>query len=284
MNTWLPLVVKELSENREPILALAERSHVARAAVLDDRGLVLNGELGSDDVENAVSTQAMTLKTGQASSMVIGDTRVITEKLGGQRALAFWREAALGQSESWAAWLLTITKPGEAGLSVVRHVLAANGPFTTPRLPKEEDWSLLPLNAGLGRLFVFGDDEVALETAALGARVGLKVTMVTVHPLELDLRSAQTIGHFELLDLQSWSIAKEKLIEMGIKPGVLVLITTTSHSTFLPFIKESGAGWLGLAGQASESQPEQSGLFPKAVSPSQRALELIASMLERRQI
>ncbi|MDR1656565.1 MAG: hypothetical protein LBT47_03265 [Deltaproteobacteria bacterium] len=283
MHTWLPSVVKELSENREPILAMAERTHVAQVAVLDDRGRVLNGGLGSDDLENTVASQAMTLKSGQAIAWVIGDTNVLTEKLDGRRALAFWKEAAQGQSDSWAAWLLTIAKPGDKGLKVVRHVLAADGPFTTPRLPDEANWSLLPLNAGLGRLIVFGDDELALETSALGGRVGLKVTMVTVNPLDLDLRSAQNIGHFELLDFPDWAIPIEKLAEIGIKPGVTVLVTTPHNSTFLPQLHNSGLGWLGLAGQAAAIQPE-SGLFPKAVTASQRALGVIAALLERRQI
>jgi hypothetical protein len=168
-------------------------------------------------------------------------------------------------------------------LTVVRHVLSAEGPFTKPRIPKSDGWSLVPLNAGLGRLLVFGDDELALETAALGARVGLKVTLATVNPLDLDLRSAQSIGRFDLLDLPDWRLDPAKLPDMGLKPGVMVLVTTPRHQAFLEALQNGSVGWLGLAGEAATAQPE-SGLFPEAVSPAQRALGIIAAMLERRGI
>jgi hypothetical protein len=283
MLSWLPFVVKELSEDKAPILALAERAHVARAAVLDDRGRVLCGGLGSDELENAVCSQAMTLMPGQAASLDLGDARVLSERLGGPEALSFWSQAAKSQAEAWAAWLLTITRPGrgDCGPTVLRHVLAADGPFTRPRIPDLDGWSLLPLNAGLGRLIVLGDDELALETAALGARVGLKVTLGTVNPLDLDLRSAQTIGSFDLLDLPDWRVDPARLPAMGVRPGVMVLVTTPRNSSFLEALRASSIGWLGLAGEAAAAQPE-SGLFPEAASPAQRALGLIAAMLERR--
>ena len=285
MHSWLAFVVKELADDREPILALAERANLARAAVLDDRGRVLAGELGSDEIENAVSAQAMTLKSGEAAVLDMGDARVVTERLGGPGALSFWKEAAQGQAEAWAAWLLTITTDlGDGqGVSVVRHALAADGPFTKPRIPALGGWSLLPLNAGLGRLLVLGDDDLALETAALAARVGLKATLITVKPLEMDLRSAQSIGRFELMDISDWRLDKARLAGMGLKPGVMVLVTTPRHQSFLDQIKNSSVGWLGLAGEAAADSKE-SGLFPEASSPSQKALGIIAAMLERRQL
>jgi hypothetical protein len=283
MQSWLAFVVKELGEDREPILAMAERAHLAKAAVLDDRGRVLAGELGSDELENAVSAQAMTLKSGQAAVLDLDEAKVILERLGGPEALSFWREAAQGQEEAWAAWLLTITSRGEDGVKVVRHALSADGPFTRPRVPPLDGWSLLPLNAGLGRLLVFGDDDLALETAALAARVGLKATLVTVKPLEMDLRSAQSIGRFELMDVADWNLGLPQLVEMGLKPGVMVLITTPRHQSFLEAVKGASVGWLGLAGEAAVNGSE-SGLFPEAPSAAQRALGIIAAMLERREL
>ena len=287
MNSWLTFVVKELGEDREPILALAERAHVARASVLDARGRVLAGDLGSDELENAVSSKAMLLKSGEAGLIEIGDARVVIEKLGGPGALSFWREAAQGQAEAWAAWLLTITdRHDENGeVSVARHVLSADGPFTRPRIPRLDGWSLLPLNAGLGRLLVLGDDDLALETAALAARVGLKVTLLTAKPLEMDLRSAQSIGRFELMDLPDWRLTPARLAEMGLKPGVMILVTTPNHQSFLDSVKDASVGWFGLAGEAAAAvDSHESGLFPEAVSPAQKALGIIAAMLERRQL
>ena len=53
-----------------------------------------------------------------------------------------------------------------------------------------------------------GDDEPAPETAALGAGAGLRVTLATVNPLGLGLRSAQTIGGFDpLFVLSAWRIS-----------------------------------------------------------------------------
>jgi hypothetical protein len=131
-------------------------------------------------------------------------------------------------------------------------------------------------------MFVFGDDELALETAALGARTGLKVTLGSVNPLELDIRAAHSIGDFDLMHFSEWSdLNASNLAQLGIKPGVMVLVTTPHHSTFLEALKKCQIGWLGLAGEAAISEQE-SGLFPKAVTPAQRALGLIAAMLERR--
>jgi hypothetical protein len=68
---------------------------------------------------------------------------------------------------------------------------------------------------------------------------------------------------------------------MGLKPGVMVLVTTPSHQSFLDTVRGASIGWLGLAGEAAGDRPE-SGLFPEATSPAQRALGIVAAMLERR--
>jgi hypothetical protein len=283
MKSWLTKLVKALSENKEIILALAERKNLAKVALFDDKGQLLTGDLGSNEIDKKASDAVIFLKSGESIQIAEGQTLVLCEKLGGQKALAFWQQALDAQQEAWAAWLLTITKENNGNLTVVRHIMAASGPFTSPRLPSSEDkWSLLPLNAGLGRMFVFGDDELALETAALGARTGLKVTLGSVNPLDLDIRAAHSIGDFDLMHFSDWSdLNASNLAELGIKPGVMVLVTTPNHSTFLEDLKNCKIGWLGLAGEAALSEKE-SGLFPKAVTPSQRALGLVAAMLDGR--
>jgi hypothetical protein len=280
---WLTRLVKELTDDKQPTVVLAERKNLDKVAIFDEKGQLLIGDLGSRELEKKVSSEVVFLKPGQAASLTVGEENVLCERQGGPKALAFWQEALAAQRRSWAAWLLTISKLDDKAPGVVRHILSANGPFTCPRLPTTTHrWSLLPLNAGLGRMFVFGDDELALEVAALGARTGLKVTLGTVNPLELDIRSAHSIGDFELMHLSEWSdVNSSSLEELGIKPGVMVLITTPDNSTFLEPMRNSQVGWLGLAGEAAVSEKE-SGLFPEAITPALRAVGLVAAMLERR--
>jgi hypothetical protein len=103
-----------------------------------------------------------------------------------------------------------------------------------------------------------------------------------VAPLELDLRAAQNVGEFELQTYSDWAeIIPVKLEELGVRPGVVVLVTTPENSTFLEALRSSQLGWFGLAGDAAESSLE-SGMFPQAPTPAQRALGLVAAMLERR--
>ena len=169
-----------------------------------------------------------------------------------------------------------------SAIKVTRHILSALGPFTKPRLPSEAEFSLLHLNTGLGRLFVFGDDDLALECAAIAARAGLKATLVSANSLELDLRSAQLVGYFELRPLSDWSeVTEETLAEMGFKPGVTVLATTPQVTGFLDTVKGFKIGWLGLAGEAAGQETEP-GLFPLATTASLKALGLVAAILDRR--
>jgi hypothetical protein len=173
------------------------------------------------------------------------------------------------------------TPAPEGQIKITRHILSALGPFTQPRLPENYHFSLLPLNSGLGKLFVFGDDDLALETAAIAARAGLKVTLVSANSLELDLRSAQQVGYFDLRPLDDWSeLTLGALKEIGFKAGVSVIITTAKGQSFLEIIKDQKAGWLGLAGEAAGEDPEP-GLFPLASTPSLRALGLVAALLSR---
>ncbi|MDR1309711.1 MAG: hypothetical protein LBL95_07440 [Deltaproteobacteria bacterium] len=280
MSSWLSYLVQELSEGREPVLALAEKRNMARAAVLDERGRLLASDLGNDALERAVSGLATSLGSGQSSSLEVDGLNTVTEKVS-KDAFSFWKEALRGRDEAWASWLLTMTSGSGEDITVRRHVLSASGPFTTPRLPDGQAWSLLPLNAGLGRLFVFGDDELALETAALAARAGLKVTLASADSLEMDLRSAQQVGPFELRPLADWSeITGAGLADMGLRAGVVVLVTTPHHSGFLEDLRRHQIGWLGLAGEAADG--DDPGLFPNALTPAHKALGLVAAILGHR--
>lgn len=280
MSDWLSLLVHEVSEGREPILTLAEIRNVARTAVLDERGQYLSSDLGSDAVERAVSNQAQHLKGGETSVLEVGGVTAVSERLT-KAAIPFWKEAVKSRDESWASWLLTMTDGATPNAKVTRHILSALGPFTAPRLPEGASFSLLPLNPGLGKLFVFGDDDVALETSALAARAGLKVTLVSANALELDLRPAQRVGPFELTPLSDWSdLTAEALEGMGFRAGVAALVTTAQAPLFLEAIKSFKVGWLGLVGEAAGEETEP-GLFPLAPAPALKALGLVAAILGR---
>jgi hypothetical protein len=165
-------------------------------------------------------------------------------------------------------------------LKVVRHILAAQGPWTTPVLPEDaSEWSLMPLNAGLGRLIVFGDDDVALETAALGGRIGLKVTLVTIKARNSDAKSVQNVGAFKIESLDKWGdLSSEAFPDLGIKTGVFVLVTAKDNNTFLSDLEKIQLGWFGLAGDAAPPGTNL-GIFPAAQSPAQKALGIITEML-----
>ncbi|MDR1870912.1 MAG: hypothetical protein LBS60_03120 [Deltaproteobacteria bacterium] len=274
MRSWPPYLVTELKEGREAVLALLAEGQVAKAAVVGQEGQVLAGEAALKDV--GLGEAIKDLEIGLPLVKELDQGLLVAEKIGAN-SLAFWEEVLAAQEEAWAAWLLTI--PFET--QVYRHVLAAKGPWTKPRLPLEliGQWSLLPLNPGLGQLLVFGDDELALETAALGARAGLRVNLITAKPRE-DLDPLKNVGQFTYTKVDSWAeVTATSLLAFGLAPGVLVLVTAPDNQTFLEEIKAAPCGWLGLAGAATENAVEP-GLFPAAVTAAQKALGLIAAMLE----
>jgi hypothetical protein len=282
VKSWLPFLVTELSAGGEPVLAQTLNGRDARAAVLDGSGTVLAGDWRGTGIFRGAKRFIGEMLPGEPLVAVAGDgRRFLLEKQAGAKALAFWQDALEGQEEAWAAWLLTIAvSRGEGDLRVARHVLAARGPWIPPSLPDEEgDWSLLPLNAGLGRLFVFGDDDLAFEAAALGGRIGLKVTLVTVKPRQAEAEGFQSVGAFNVISFPDWgSLDPESFAMLGLKTGVMILVTSPDSAPFMPEISKVESGWLGLAGAAAPAGGEP-GLFPTAVTPAQRALGLITEML-----
>jgi hypothetical protein len=278
MNSWLPYLVEELEAGRPAILIISERGNLARAAVVNPQGQALAGD-GSVGEGLAWGKYLTNLGPGEALALPMEGDNLVLEIVT-PASLSFWVKALSSQKQAWAAWLLTMSQTTGNGTTVHRHLLAAEGPWTTPRLPQETrgNWSLLPLNAGLGALLVFGDDDLALETAALGARVGLRVNLVTKRPEEQAL-AARSLGEFNWRGLAAWSeVTPEILPEIGLKPGVFVLVTTKDHQSFLPAIEAAPTGWLGLAGAAAVKG--ESGLFPEAITPAQKALGILAAMLE----
>jgi hypothetical protein len=281
MRSWLPFLVDELNAGREPVLAQTLNGE-SRAAVLDPEGAVLAGDYRGSGMFRGAKKLIEEMPAGRPLVAVSAEKkRFLLEKQAGKGSLAFWRLALEGQEKSWAAWLLTIAESSGKNLKVTRHVLSANGPWTTPRLPKEaEDWSLLPLNAGLGRLFVFGDDDLALESAALGGRIGLKVTLVTLKPRASEAEYFQQFGPFGVVSINKWSeLTPERFAALGLKTGVYALVTSPQAAAVIPEIEKVQAGWLGLAGAAAPPGSEP-GLFPAAITPAQKALGLITQMLE----
>jgi hypothetical protein len=281
MRSWLPFLVKELTAGKEPVLALTLNGE-SRATVLDPEGKVLAGDYSGSGMFLGAKKLIEEMSAGKPLVAVSAEKkRFLLEKQSGESSLSFWKLALEGQEKAWAAWLLTIVETNGKNLKVKRHVLSAKGPWTTPRLPHEaDDWSLLPLNAGLGRLFVFGDDDLALESAALGGRIGLKVSLVTLKPKAQEAESFQKFGSFDVITFKNWKeLTPQKIQTLGLITGVYVLVTTKWTDVLLSELEKIQVGWLGMAGSAALPGSEP-GLFPAAISPAQKAVGLITEMLE----
>lgn len=279
MKAWLPVLVETLDET--PVLALANARNLARAAVLDRRGRVLAGSLGSP-VLTAQAAEAATEMNPGGSRIIDGPAPLILECLAAdEKTRRFWTTANQNQSGAWASWLLTIPRRDGSEVKPTRHLLSAFGPWTPPRLPEEfqNQWSLLPLKAGLGRLFILGDDALALETAALAARTGLTVTWLSaVDQNEAELAEARLMADFDLEIMPDWrQLTPQGLQEAGLQDGVKVLITTPRHDLFMDGLRAARPSVVMFSGEAEGEVP--AGLFPRPVTATQKALGLIAEML-----
>lgn len=225
MKAWLPVLVETLDES--PVLALANTHNLARAAVLDRWGNTLAGSLGSPALMAQAAEAAPGLIPGQ-SAIIDGPTQMSLECLApDEKTRQFWVTANQNQDGAWASWLLTIPHRDGSEVSLARHLLSAFGPWTTPRLPEEckNLWSLLPLKAGLGRLFIMGDDALAMETAALAARAGLTVTWLTTTDQDgPELAEARQMADFGLKIMADWrQLTPQYLEELGVQDGVKIL-------------------------------------------------------------
>lgn len=278
MKPWLPVLVENLGQ--DPVLALTTVRNLARAAVLDGEGRLLAGSLGPAGFTEQAGEEARAMSPGECR-LVGGPPGGLTlERLDGadERRAEFWRNALEHQQGAWASWLLTMPSLEEGSLKLSRHLLSAFGPWTTPRLPEEvrDQWSLLPLRAGLGRLFIFGDDDLARETAALAGRTGLTVTWITARDQSgPELDEAELWGDFELLTVDGWARVDEpRLEELGVIEGVRALVTAP-EAGLLEQLAARRPAYLAASGEGGEA----GGLFANPVTTTQKALGLIAEML-----
>ncbi|MDR2726215.1 MAG: hypothetical protein LBC90_09220 [Candidatus Adiutrix sp.] len=280
MKPWLPTLVETLDQG--PVLAMSAVRQLARAAVFSPAGEFLAGTLGSPAMTAQAAEEASLLKPGDCRLLSPAGLSLERFRPDDEGARRFWFSALDHQAGAWASWLLTMPCLSPEGLKLARHLLSAFGPWTTPRLPEpfQDQWSLLPLKAGLGRLFVLGDDALALETAWLAARTGLSVTwLTTLDQRGPELEEARLLAEFGLERLSSWpELESGRLAELGLREGVRLVVTTPEHPAFLPALKEARPAYLALAGEA-EADDAPAGLFPRPLTTAQKALGLVAEML-----
>lgn len=280
MKAWLPVLLEKYEE--APILALSAVKNLALAAVFDRDGNLLAGGLDSPGLSAQAAEEARLMKPGDCR-LPLPPGQLILECLApDEKSLHFWKAAQENFAGAWAAWLLTIPRIEDGALRLSRHLLSAFGPWTTPRVPEElkNQWSFLPLKPGLLRLFIFGDDALARETAALGARTGLTVTWVTaISQSGPELDEACQWGDFELKKVDDWGQVDNHYYEsLGLTDGVQVLVTT-NEPCILEGLASLKAVWLACSAEAEEEDQNQ-GLFANPVTTAQNALGLIAKMLK----
>jgi hypothetical protein len=282
MKAWLPTLVDTLEQT--PILALSTFRNLARAAVFSRAGELLAGALGSPELNAQAADEARLMAPGEIRFLTKPAPLTLEALTQNDETRRFWATALENQDGAWASWLLTMPQIEPGGLKLTRHLLSAFGPWTSPRLPEEfkDQWSLLPLKAGLGRLFVLGDDDLALELAALAARTGLSVTwLTTAEPPGPELAEARLLADFERAALPGgWlELTPGRLAELGVKNGVRVVVATAENENFLPRLTELKLAYLALSGEAESQSASIPGLFKKPLTTTQKALGLVAEML-----
>ncbi|MGL4209735.1 MAG: hypothetical protein ACRCTY_10150 [Candidatus Adiutrix sp.] len=284
MKAWLPVLVEELKAGNSPILALSSIRNLALGAVFSPHGELLGGGLGSPALKAQVSDESSHMNLGECRIMSDGACLMLQRLSGDGPCQSFWLSAWANYEGSWASWLLTMPQINDGLLSLPRHLLSAFGPWTTPRLPQEyaDMWSLLPLKPGLGRLFVIGDDGLAMEVAALAARTGLTVTWYSSSKQTgAELSEAQTLADFTITALDGWGqLTADFLTQEGFKDGTYVVLTTAQNEFFIEHLRNLNLRYFALSGEA-ETPLSPGGLFPKAVTTTHKALGLVAEMLSK---
>jgi len=281
MKSWLPALVESLDQG--PVLALSATRQIARAAVFSPKGEFLAGTLGAPSLAAQAAEEAAQLKPGDCRLLTPVGMSLERIRSDDENTRQFWHSALDHQAGAWASWLLTMPSLEPEGLKLARHLISAFGPWTTPRLPEPllDQWSLLPLKAGLGRLFVLGDDALALEVTWLAARSGLSATWLSAQDQEgPELDEARMLADFGVERLPSWpDLTEERLSELGIREGVRLVITTAEHPAFLPALQAARPAYLALAGEAENPDSPPSGIFRRPLTTAQKALGLVAEML-----
>ncbi len=272
MKAWLPVLVDNLK--KEPVLALASARNIARAAVFDQNGNFLAGSLGAPSILAQASEESKLMAAGECRLLTELGPLTLEKFSGSDSEQHFWQTAHANQRGAWASWLLTMPQVGPEGLRLVRHWLSTFGPGTTPRLPEgfQDQWSLLALKSGLGRLLIFGDDALALETAALAGRTGLAVTWLTAKDQDgPELDEAMGVGDFELVTLKSWANF-DSLKELNLKGGEHFLVSVADEPDLLEVLENVSYATLTLGGDAAEEA------LPVATT-TQEALGIISKIV-----
>lgn len=277
MKSWLPVLLEHLPQS--PVLALSSRRNLARPALYNRQGGLLAGDLGSPVLTAQVAEEARNMQVGECRLLVQQDQIALECLTPGPDSSRFWRAALENQKDAWASWLLTMPVLKEGNLKMTRHILSAFGPWTNPRLPEilRDYWSLLPLKPGLGRLFVLGDDELALELAALAGRTGLTTTWLTTRKKSVsELKESQSLGEFDCFFLKSWEdLNFGKFAGLGIKEGVRLVATASLRMELREDLKSIPTAYLMLAGDGEVgSEP-----LSLNATTTQKALTLISAML-----
>lgn len=283
MKSWLPVLLEKLPQS--PVLALSSCRNLAKGALYDRQGTLLAGGLDSSVLAAQVAEEVSHINPGECRLLVQQDQIVLECLQPTDETRRFWLSALENQQGAWASWLLTMPVLEQGNLKLTRHILSAFGPWTTPRLPEvlRDYWSLLPLKPGLGRLFVLGDDALALELAALAGRTGLTTTLISGDKdFGPELGAAKAIGDFDHLCLNSWAdFSESKLEEAGIKEGVRLVVTAALDQDQREMLKKVPAAYLAFVGEAEAAAPEEfrSAVFPRAATATQKALGLLSEML-----
>lgn len=279
MKSWLPVLIDKLPQ--APVLALSSCRNLARAALYDRQGQLLAGSLGSAVLTAQVGEESRNMQPGECRLLVQQDQIALECLTPGPDAVRFWHSALENQKGAWASWLLTMPVLEDGNLKMTQHILSAFGPWTTPRLPDvlRDYWSLLPLKPGLGRLFVLGDDDLALELAALAGRTGLTTTWLTTREdMGAELNEAATLGEFDYCRLTTWNdLNTGKFADLGLKEGVRLVVTAALSQEQREDLKSIPPAYIAFtkASATAGSSPN----FSKSATTTQKALELISAML-----
>ncbi len=226
MKPWLATLVAELANGNKPILALSPQKHLATAALYNHEGELLAGSLGDQAAHLLAATESKNLTAGQTA--YFQDNKLLLKNLSTDD-LSFWQQAQESEKGAWAAWLLSVPQNG----TLAHQLIAAFGPHSVPLLPqKAEGWILTPLNSGLGRLFVLGNDATSVETAALAARAGLVVSLISTNPPQLELDEAFAWSDFEVIKITAWTdLGPDELETFGFSQGVRVIMLGITDDT-----------------------------------------------------
>ena len=283
MKAWLPVLLEKFNES--PVLAFSVTQNMARAALFDREGNFLAGGLESQALLSMAAEESRMMHPGDCCVTLPPGKLVLECLMPDEKSFNFWTQVQENLNGAWASWLLTMPRLADGSLKISYHLLSTFGPWSVPKLPEQfrEHWALLPLKPGLSRLFIFGDDALARETATLAARTGITVTWVTsVEQDGPELDEARNWGDFCLLPIEDWAqIDDEFLTKIGFTRKAQILVTTPNQTIF-ETMHSAQPAYLARSGEAEGEEAlfgSSSGLFTNPATTTHKALGLIAEML-----